>query len=72
MSVSPAEISMFYYFSRNLDNIQVVDTALIRARVVCEVDLVWNVIRPIFNNFLIPSWAIFKGRRRKVNRYNKN
>ena len=45
LSVYPAEIYMFYFFSRNSENIQVIDTELIRARVVCEVALVWNVIQ---------------------------
>ena len=31
---------VLFFFSRNSENIQVVDTALNRARVVCEVDLV--------------------------------
>ena len=35
---------MFYFFARNSENIQDVDTALVRARVVCEVDLVLNGI----------------------------
>ena len=52
---------------------QVIDTELfmqITARVVCEVNLVSNVIRPIsviINNFSIPFRAIFKNGQRKVN-----
>ena len=30
---------MFYFFARNSEKIKVVDTALISANVVCEVDL---------------------------------
>ena len=43
MSVQPADIYMVYFFSRNSENIQLVDIALIiliTACVVYEVDLV--------------------------------
>ena len=35
-----SDIHVLFLFARNSENMQVVDTALIRTRAVCEVDLV--------------------------------